>query len=152
MILRRIAVLLLASLVSACAAGSEPPRDDKQISAAVRAVMEAQQAAWNRGEIDGFMDGYERSEKTTFISGDEATLGWQTVLDRYKRRYTSRDEMGMLTFSELEVTPLSSLYALADGKWQLARANDKPHGRFTLLFHNTANGWRIIHDTTTSAP
>lgn len=113
--------------------------------------MQAQQAAWNRGDIEGFMDGYERSETTTFVSGDELTQGWQTVLDRYKRRYTSAEQMGMLTFSELDMQPLSPSLVLAEGRWKLIRANDTPHGRFTLLFRQTAKGWRIIHDTTTSA-
>ena len=119
--------------------------------AAVRAVIEAQQAAWNRGDIEGFMDGYERAETTTFVSDDTVTRGWQTVLERYKKTYDSREKMGTLAFSELEIKPLSPFYALADGRWQLTRAGDTPHGRFTLLFRRTSNGWRIVHDTTTAA-
>jgi len=113
--------------------------------------MEAQQAAWNRGDVDGFMEGYERAATTTFVSGDEITRGWQTVLDRYKQRYNSPAQMGTLTFSDLEIQSLSPSYAIANGRWRLSRANDTPHGRFTLLFRQTSAGWRIIHDTTTSA-
>jgi ketosteroid isomerase-like protein len=120
-------------------------------SEAVRSVVEAQQAAWNRGDIDGFMDGYDRSDSTTFVSGDELTQGWQTVLDRYKQRYTSREQMGTLSFSDLDIQVLNNTLVLADGRWKLTRANDTPHGRFTLVFRQTAAGWRIIHDTTTSA-
>jgi ketosteroid isomerase-like protein len=112
--------------------------------------MTAQQEAWNRGDLEGFMDGYERAETTTFVSGDEITRGWQTVLDRYKGRYQSRAQMGTLTFSELEVKPAGIDYAVADGRWQLQREKDTPHGRFTLLFRRTNGSWRIIHDTTTS--
>jgi ketosteroid isomerase-like protein len=136
--------LLLALAVTACVPAPETVKG-------IRSVMEAQQAAWNRGDIEGFMDGYERAETTTFVSGDELTRGWQTVLDRYKQRYKSRDEMGTLTFSDLDIKPINGSYALADGRWQLTRANDKPHGRFTLLFHRAGNEWRIVHDTTTSA-
>ena len=113
--------------------------------------MEAQQAAWNRGDIDAFMDGYDRSDATTFVSGDELTRGWQTVLERYKSRYKSREEMGTLTFSDLDLQVLNPSSVLANGRWKLIRANDAPHGRFTLLFRQTTNGWRIVHDTTTSA-
>jgi len=113
--------------------------------------MEAQQSAWNQGDIDGFMDGYARLETTTFVSGGELTRGWQTVLDRYKRRYKSREDMGTLSFSELDIKPVGADLALADGRWQLHRANDAPHGRFTLLFRRINNEWRIIHDTTTLA-
>jgi ketosteroid isomerase-like protein len=119
--------------------------------AEVRAVLEAQQAAWNRGDIQGFMDGYDRADTTTFVSGDEVTLGWKTVLERYKQRYPSRERMGTLTFSELTIKPISPGYALADGRFQLKRANDSPSGRFTLIFRLVNSNWRIIHDTTTSA-
>jgi len=141
---------LLALFVPACVSTPDSAKEGEQAVAAVRAVIEAQQAAWNRGDIEGFMDGYERAETTTFVSGDTVTRGWQTVLERYKQHYDSRDKMGTLTFSELDLKPLSPFYVLADGRWQLARANDAPHGRFTLLFRRTSNGWRIVHDTTTS--
>jgi len=147
----RIAFLFLSGLVAACVSQPSPRKDTDQIARAIRAVMEAQQAAWNRGDIGGFMDGYERSETTTFVSGDEITHGWQTVFDRYKQRYSSAEKMGTLSFSELDIQPISPSYALADGRWQLNRAGDSPHGRFTLLFRETSSGWRIIHDTTTSA-
>jgi uncharacterized protein (TIGR02246 family) len=120
------------------------------VSEEIRRVMTAQQDAWNRGDLEGFMDGYERAETTTFVSGDEITRGWQTVLGRYKRRYQSQAQMGTLTFSELDVRPAGNDYAVADGRWQLQREKDAPHGRFTLLFHKTNGNWRIIHDTTTS--
>jgi ketosteroid isomerase-like protein len=113
--------------------------------------MEMQQVAWNRGDIDAFMEGYDRADSTTFVSGDEITHGWQTVLDRYKRRYSSREQMGMLTFSDLDVKPWNSDLAIVTGRWKLALSNNSPHGRFTLLFKRTAQGWRIIHDTTTAA-
>ena len=147
----RIAFLFLSGLVAACVSQPNPRKDTDQIAGAIRAVMEAQQAAWNRGDIEGFMDGYERSETTTFVSGDEITRGWQTVLDRYKQRYSSPEKMGTLSFSELDIQPISPSYALADGRWHLKRAGDSPNGRFTLLFRETSSGWRIIHDTTTSA-
>lgn len=118
---------------------------------AVRAVIEAQQAAWNRGDIDGFMNGYEHSDTITFISGDQLTRGWQTVLERYKKRYSSPGLMGTLTFSDIEIQPLAPSYVLADGRWKLALNSESPHGRFTLIFRRAGNDWRIIHDTTTSA-
>ena len=145
------ASLSLALTMAACESQPDPKQNTDQVSQAIRSVMEAQQAAWNRGDIDGFMDGYERAETTTFVSADDIMRGWQTVLDRYKQRYNSPGLMGSLTFSELEIQPLSPSYALANGRWQLTRSNDTPHGRFTLLFRQTSVGWRIIQDTTTSA-
>jgi uncharacterized protein (TIGR02246 family) len=141
------ALCLCAYLVlTACA-----PDSDTQAIQAVRAVIEAQQAAWNRGDIEAFMDGYNRGESTTFVSGDEVTRGWQTVLERYRRRYTSPEQMGKLTFSDLDIQTLGADHVIAGGRWKLILPNDEPHGRFTLIFHQTGDGWRIIHDTTTSA-
>jgi ketosteroid isomerase-like protein len=146
--------LLLSSLLAfttACASERSENNDNDQVIQSIRAVMEVQQAAWNHGDIEAFMGGYDHAGTTTFVSGDEITRGWQTVLDRYKQRYNTPGQMGTLSFSELEIQPLSPSYALADGRWLLTRANDTPHGRFTLLFRQTSNGWRIVHDTTTSA-
>jgi len=118
----------------------------------IQRVLSAQQDAWNRGDIDGFMKDYWRSEKTVFVSGDEVTRGWQKVLDRYKGKYSDRAKMGTLTFSEIEITSLSNDTAVALGSWKLKRANDEPHGRFTLIFRHFPDGWKIVHDHTSSAP
>ena len=114
----------------------------------IRAVMEAQVAAWNRGDIDGFMEGYARSDATEFVSGDRLTRGWQTVRDRYRKKYGSREKMGRLTFSEIKITPIGSDAAIVVGRWKLVRKSGKPRGLFTLVFRRTAAGWRIVHDHT----
>jgi beta-aspartyl-peptidase (threonine type) len=111
-------------------------------------VLEAQEKAWNRGDIDGFMAGYAHSAGTTFVSGDEVTRGWQTVRDRYAKKYGSREKMGQLTFSGLTITPLCDDAAIVLGSWSLARAGDNPHGKFTLLFRKFSEGWRIVLDHT----
>lgn len=110
--------------------------------------MKAQVAAWNRGDIDGFMEGYARSPATEFVSGDKLTRGWQTVRDRYKKKYTSREKMGTLTFSDLEITSFGRDAAVVVGRWKLTRKSDTPHGIFTLIFRRTPAGWRIVHDHT----
>lgn len=119
--------------------------------AAIRAVLDAQRDAWNRGDLEGYMHGYDRSPNTVFVSGNNVTHGWQTVLDRYKKNYDTREKMGTLTFSEVEITLLSKDAALVLGRWRLKRANDEPHGTFTLLFRKTKAGWKIVHDHTSSA-
>ena len=117
----------------------------------IRSVLQAQQDAWNRGDIDGFMNGYARLPSTVFISEDTIRRGWETVRDRYREKYSNRSNMGTLTFSDLEITPLSSDSAVASGRWNLKRANDQPHGRFTLILKRLPEGWRIVHDHTSAA-
>jgi uncharacterized protein (TIGR02246 family) len=124
--------------------------NEKSLSA-IREVLDAQRDAWNKGDIEGYMDGYDRSENTIFVSGDNVTRGWKTVLERYKNTYDTREKMGQLTFSDLEMNMLSRDTAVVIGKWLLKRSQDEPHGRFTLIFKKTSHGWRIIHDHTSSA-
>jgi len=118
---------------------------------AIKAVINAQRDAWNKGDIEGYMEGYDKSDNTVFVSGDNINHGWKTVLERYKKSYDSREKMGTLEFSDLEVTILSKDSAVVLGRWLLKRSNDEPHGRFTLIFKKTQSGWRIVHDHTSSA-
>ncbi|MDQ3473199.1 MAG: nuclear transport factor 2 family protein [Acidobacteriota bacterium] len=156
----RILTALVLSLVSLLPAfecqaqqmfQSLEAKRNAQIVSAVRAVIDAQRDAWNRGDVAGYMDGYARTADITFISGDSLTRGWQTVHDRYQKNYNSREKMGTLTFSDLETTVLSADSVMVLGRWHLQRTNDQPHGRFTLIFRRTKQGWRIIHDHTSSA-
>ena len=143
-------LILVPLLVAAQNSATANKRESRSV-AAIRAVLEAQAAAWNRGDIEGYMDGYARSDDTVFLSGDDITRGWQTVLERYKKGYDSREKMGVLTFSELGFSSLGSDTTTVVGRWHLKRAKDEPHGRFTLIFKRTKQGWRIIHDHTSSA-
>jgi ketosteroid isomerase-like protein len=150
-----IAVLALLSATALADARQEGTaklsKQDVKTMAAIRAVLDAQAAAWNHGDIEGYMDGYARSPDIIFISGDSLTHGWQTVLDRYKKGYDTREKMGTLSFSDLEIKVVSKDAAVVIGRWQLARDKDTPHGRFTLIFRRRAEGWRIVHDHTSSA-
>src|SRR4029077_21183953 len=130
---------------------SAEPEQSYGAIAQIRAVIQAQQEAWNRGDIDAFMNGYARSPSTIFVSEDKLTRGWDTVRDRYKKKYSNREKMGTLTFSDLEITPLGADSAVALGRWKLKRPKDHPKGRFTLIFRKTADGWRIVHDHTSAA-
>ena len=140
--------VLLVTIVTASIPALAQNRQDVKSVTAIRAVLDAQVAAWNRGDLEAYMDGYQRSPDIVFISGDRVTRGWQTVLERYKKSYDTREKMGVLTFSDLEITMLSSDSAVVLGSWSLKRANDQPHGKFTLIFKRTSKGWRIIHDHT----
>jgi ketosteroid isomerase-like protein len=138
--------ILMVALV--CAESEQPPNSVAEI----QSVLSAQQDAWNRGDIDAFMNGYARSTSTVFVSEDEVGRGWETVRDRYRVKYSDRAKMGTLSFSDIEVTMLSPDAAVVLGLWRLKRANDEPHGRFTLIFKRLPEGWRIVHDHTSAAP
>ena len=132
------------------AAISSPERN--QVVTAIRAVLRTQQAAWNRGDIDGFMSGYAHAGSTIFVSEDKVMRGWETVRERYRKKYSDRAKMGILTFSDVEITPLARDAAVVLGRGQLKRAGDHPHGRFTLILRPANDGWRIVYDHTSAAP
>ena len=142
-------LLSLVAIFASRSSFAEPQKSE--IASEIRAVLSAQQEAWNRGDIEEFMNGYWRSEETVFVSGDDVTRGWQKVLDRYKTNYSDRAKMGTLTFSDLEITPLSDESAVVLGRWKLERKKDQPHGRFTLIFRRFPDGWKIVHDHTSAA-
>ena len=134
----------LACLVWWTAAGADSGET------AIRQVLTRQQEAWNRGDIPGFMEGYENSAATTFV-GAAVTRGYQPVLDSYVKRYPTRDAMGTLTFSEVEVHMPGPDHAWVLGRYQLARnatgGGDKG-GRYTLVFRKTKAGWKVVLDHT----
>ena len=94
---------------------------DEKTKAAIKKVMDDQTAAWNRGDIEGFMQGYWKSPDLKFVSGQNMTRGWQPTLDRYKKSYNSREKMGVLSFSELDITLTGKDSAVVFGRFTLAR-------------------------------
>jgi uncharacterized protein (TIGR02246 family) len=126
-----------------------PPTFDES---AIRAVLNDQRAAWNRQDLDGFMDGYWNDKNLTFISGDQVTQGWEATRERYVKRYKSEGkEMGQLAFSEVEVEGLNPTTALVRGKYTLRVRTSQDTGRFTLIFRKFADGWKITSDHTSAA-
>ena len=119
---------------------------------AIRVLLTSQAEAWNRGDLDSFLEGYWKSERTTFAGASGVARGWEGLWQRYLRTYPDRRAMGRLTFSELEITLLAPDAAFVLGHWQLEREADRPGGVFTLLLRKFPEGWRIIHDHTSAAP
>lgn len=118
--------------------------------AAIRTELNRQVQAWNNGDIPSFMEGYENSPTTTFV-GKSITKGHAQVLADYKKRYPTKEQMGILTFSALEVTILGPDHANVLGRFALKRtkeAGGDTSGIFTLLFRKTPKGWKIIQDHT----
>jgi len=170
----RFTTLLLVGML--LAAGGASPQDDPPTSraerlqggpstaaarripeapeGAVRTILEIQQEAWNHADIELFMKYYWHSAQLTFISGAEEYRGWQAAHDRYLQRYGhDHAHMGELSFTQLEVVPLSPDAAACWGGWHLfvAAPGAPPKelgGRFTLLFRRLPVGWRIVHDHT----
>jgi beta-aspartyl-peptidase (threonine type) len=132
-------------------------QDDWAISGndgkAIERVLRKQQEAWNRHDLAGFMTGYWNSSQLTFFSGGKENDGWQATMERYLATYASPGhEMGQLDFSNLRIEVLGQEGAFVRGTWKLTMNNGKmPHGLFTLIFRKFPDGWKIVHDHTSSA-
>jgi len=118
----------------------------------VRAVLDTQLAAWNRGDLEAFMETYWKSPDLVFQSNASTTRGWQATLERYRKRYQSEGkEMGQLRFEEVEIEPLAPGIAFARGAFRLAFRDGKTaQGRFTLVLRQKPEGWRIVYDHSSS--
>jgi beta-aspartyl-peptidase (threonine type) len=117
----------------------------------IRAVLDRQVQAWNRRDLEGFMQGYWHSPDLTFYSGGTVVSGWESTLDRYRKRYQSEgNEMGKLDFSELRIELLGPSAAFVRGRFHLKMSGSEPAGIFTLTFRKFAGGWKIIHDHTST--
>ncbi len=144
----KLFLLTFFTIFVATSVVSAQTKRDEKAKLEIRKVMDNQSLAWNQGDIDGFMKGYWNSPEMTFVSGTSVTKGWQPTLDRYKKSYDTKEKMGVLTFSDLEITVLGKESAVVLGKWSLQREKDNPNGLFTLTFRKIKEGWRIILDHT----
>jgi beta-aspartyl-peptidase (threonine type) len=126
---------------------------EDQDPAAVRRLLDEQVTAWNRGDLEGFMRGYWKSDSLTFYSGGNITHGWQTTLERYRKRYQSGGhEMGTLLFDLHDVALPARGEALVFGGWSLKMKDGEPHGLFTLWLRWFPDaGWRVVHDHSSAA-
>ena len=122
-------------------------------TSAVQQVLQHQQDAWNRHDLEGFMAGYWNSPELTFFSSARTTSGWQPTFDHYRKSYlTEGREMGKLEFSDLNIEALAPDAAFVRGSWKLTMSDGKaPHGLFTLVFRRLPDGWKIVHDHTSAA-
>lgn len=143
--MKYIYIILIASLLSCQNTITTNVKDD------IMEVLMTQQNAWNDGDIEGYMQGYFKSDSLRFASGGNVSYGWETTLERYAAGYPDKNSMGQLIFSEIDISIISENSALVFGKWELVRVLDHPWGLFTLLLKKTPEGWRIVHDHTSSA-
>jgi len=146
-------VVLLMALVSGAlripnlSAASDEREGDR---AAITKILATQQSNWNQGNVDAFLEGYWHSPDLTFSGSGGIARGWDGVLARYKKNYPDRAAMGQLDFSGLEFHFLGNDAALVLGHWHLARAHGDIGGVFSLVWQRFPEGWRIIHDHTST--
>ena len=148
--LTKMATVVLLAFIALSAAPIA--RTQSSPETAIRAVLDAQEKAWNAGNVGVFLEGYWHSEKLTFSGSTGVSRGFDAVRDRYNKSYPDRQAMGKLDFSELEIRMLGKNAALVLGHWHLNREKGDVGGVFSLVFQRFPEGWRIIHDHTSVVP
>jgi len=145
--------LIALSLLLCLPLGVQAQDSRSDVSSAIEHLLRQQADDWNRHDLEAFMAGYWNSPDLTFFSDANVTTGWQSTLERYRKRYQSEGhEMGKLDFSDLKVEALGPDAAFARGAWHLTLSDGKtPHGVFTLIFRKFPDGWKIVHDHTSLA-
>ena len=117
----------------------------------IKEVLSKQEAAWNQGDIYGFMLGYWQSDKLQFSSRDVTTYGWVNTYKKYQKNYPTNEKMGKLQFETIDLKLMSDTTAIVNGKWELIRkSSESLAGGFVLTFQKFNNDWLIIKDVTTS--
>lgn len=114
----------------------------------VRSVIQNQQLAWNKGLINDFMDGYWNNAEMKFITKNGVRKGWNETLKSYKKSYPTKEKMGELLFTDLQIDAISQEIAHATGNWNINYPKDTIGGHFSLVFKQFRNGPKIIIDHT----
>lgn len=148
----KILAAALLALVTVSVSLNAPKAGDAESS--IRATLNAQCDAWNAGDIPGFMKGYVKTDKLRFASGNTVQRGWDKTLERYQKAYPTKDMMGQLEFTDLEIRLLSDEFAEVFGRFHLTRdpAIGDAEGLFTLLMQKQNDEWLVLHDHTSAAP
>ena len=123
----------------------------KKIETAIRNVFEAGCAAWNRGDLDGYLESYWDSDQTIWISSGSLTRGSQAIVAAYKARFSTPPQMGRLTLLELEIDVLTTEDAVAFGRWMLAVGDESFKGFFTVQLRKIEGTWLFVSDHSSTA-
>lgn len=121
---------------------------------AIRAVLDKQVVDWNRGDLESFATGYKNSPDILFM-GSKISRGYSQMLDTYRNGYSTKEKMGTLSFTALEVQPLDEHFATVTGNFHLERTaagGGNADGYFLLVVEKTPAGWKIVRDATTVPP
>ena len=141
--------MLAVSTSLGCAPAVEqaPPVDPATLNAAVDTLLSRSEAAWNGGDLEGFLFWYQRGPETTFLGSTGLTRGWDTIRARYAPRFEAGATRDSLRFEDLVSRPLAPRLGLATARYVLSRGDSvTASGVFTLIVEEKSEGWRIVHD------
>jgi len=121
--------------------------DNSKAHDQVKKLLDTQVESWNKGDLDGFMLGYWKSDELTFFADNTVEKGYEALNQRYFKKYKADGkEMGKLTFSEVDIKLVSTTFVVVRGRWKVEKTTETRDGLYTLWMEKKPEGWRIIHD------
>ncbi len=144
--MKSLLVLLVTLLIGMTTFAQAPKNAKEKDKAAILAIMAAQEASWNKGDLESFMIGYWEDERLKFIGKSGVTYGYEATLENYKKNYSGKEGMGTLAFDIMHVEEVGKKTILVVGKWQLQREKDAPGGHFSLIWKKMGKEWVIVAD------
>jgi ketosteroid isomerase-like protein len=142
-------------LLLACRPSDPVPAggEDPALTSALTTQLARSAADWNRGDLDGFMGDYARDSATTFVEGGHVRHGWDFIRSRYAPRFAPGAQRDSLRFEEIAARRLGESHAVVTARFVLFRdGQTTASGPFTLVMERRAQGWKILHDHTSSDP
>lgn len=153
------AMVLVAIVLAGCRGSVSPTTppspgtDSAALTRLISAQMDRAARDWNRGDLDEFLSDYAPESTTTFIDGRRARAGIGFIRENYAPRFASGARRDSLHFEELKVRGLSPTLALVTARFILQRgAEVTASGPFTLVMKRQPEGWKILHDHSSSDP
>ena len=117
-----------------------------QDKAAIKAVMKAQEVAWSQNDLEGFMQGYWKSDSLKFYGSNGLTDGWQQTLDNHKKSYPTKAHSGTLSFKINDISKIENNSYWLMGEYFLTRNLGDAKGIFIIIFKKINNKWKIVAD------
>lgn len=113
----------------------------------ILAIMKAQEKAWSNNDLEGFMQGYWKSNDLKFYGSNGITFGWDKTLANYKKGYPTKEHSGTLKFKVNDISKINEGAYFVMGEYHLLRTVGNANGVFMIIFKKINNEWKIIADT-----
>ena len=137
-------LILLFTLFIASSTFAQTDAEDK---AAILKIMKTQEKAWSANDLEGFMQGYWKSDSLKFYGSNGLTKGWQQTLDKYKKGYPTKEHSGTLNFKINDISKISENSYWVMGEYFLKRSVGDANGIFMIIFKKINGEWKIVADT-----
>ena len=142
--MKYIYTLIIFIVVISC--DIQPNTTIDEDKSAILKVMNDQEIAWSNNNLEGFMNGYLKSDSLKFYGKSGLTKGWQQTLNNYKKVYPNKDYSGTLNFEIVDISPIENQSYWVMGSYFLSRNVGEAEGVFMIIFKKIDGECKIVAD------